>query len=458
MYMRRLVYLWCLLSLIITSCSKKGNDTGDIMSPEEQQAYENVLAVQEEAAVRFEELLLTLDTASALTQLREYFLQNAAVTSAEVGEQGIAVEYTNGMIGGIFVDPRDYPEPESVKSVPKAVPYPVYPLKSLVNIQKAIFLNPSYWERTQYANQITQQYATWLPKPTFALSKVYKNQEASVDKFKNLAGYGLIHVYSHGWAYPKEDNFTDIYLLTGEVASIAGTLAYWPDIKKRMVIITMTKNASGWKNIYWITRDFIATHNDFSKDTLLFYGGFCYSFLGKWPTLTEKFGNGTYMGFSWYVRTSRNAAWAISLVDSLCDTAATYPYTVSRWLGGAKPDKSYFEAKANKTVSIQYAGDESLFFWNFPTAAFDWTPSSMISKTEICKGASVTLKDKSTGGGLPVTGWEWYFYGGTPGYFSGQQPPAIYFNTVGSGTIRLVVSNAYGSGESSVYFSVVPCK
>ena len=457
--MKKYLYFFLFIVILLPSCKKADNGDPDGWTPADEEFYNKVIDLQDLASENFETWILSMDSATALNQLQQFFLQNVAVSSATLGDQGIAVEYTNGMRGGIFINPMDDPDPGFLKAndFPK-IPSPLKTPEALVNIKKAVFLNPSYWERSQYADWILQHYNYYMPWAGFTLQNAYKNQDASVSRFTGLAGYGVIHVYSHGWAYPKSSNISDVYLMTGEVASIAATLKYWPDIKKRMLIITKTKNASGWKNIYWINKDFIAGHNDFSQDTILFYGGFCYSFLGKWDQLNKNFAKGSYFGFSWYVRTNRNASWGASLVDSLCDTTRKPAYTTEKWISAPNPPKSYFEAAAQKTVRVQYVGDAALTFWQQPTAYFTWTASSMHSATEICRGSSVTVQDRSSGHGFPLTEWQWYFQNGTPSSYYGAQPPAIYFNTFGSGGVRLVVSNALGSNSSEVSFSIVNCK
>jgi hypothetical protein len=457
--MKKYLFLMLFVAVLFSSCTKTDSSDPEAMTPEDETAYGNIVALQEQASANFETWLITSDTATALEQVQQFFASNATVTRATLGNQGVAVEYVNGTAGGLFLKPMDEPDEGFLKgaNLPPVPPGPGTP-KSIVNLKKAIFLNPSYWERSFYADWILQHYNYYLPWVGFSLQSVFKNQEASLDRFAGLAGHGMIHVYSHGWAYPEETNIREIYLMTGEVASLDATKKYWPDIKARRVIINRTKNANGWKTIYWINKDFIAGHNDFSKDTVLFYGGFCYSFLGSWDQLYKKFAKGSYFGFTWYVRTNRNAQWGVSLVDSLCDTIRKPAYTTDSWMNGPNLPKSYYENMAAKTVRVQYIGDASLTFWLGPEAAFTWSASSMHNVTEICKGSTVTVQDKSKGNGFPINDWQWYFQNGTPDSYNGAQPPAIYFNTLGYGGIKLVVSNRLGSSTSEVNFIVVTCK
>ena len=70
-----------------------------------------------------------------------------------------------------------------------------------------------------------------MPEVGFTLKSIYKNQDASLDRFTQLSGNGIIHVYSHGLAYPDEKNIQEVYLKTGEIANLSSTQKYWGDIK-----------------------------------------------------------------------------------------------------------------------------------------------------------------------------------------------------------------------------------
>ncbi|MEI6901300.1 MAG: PKD domain-containing protein, partial [Bacteroidota bacterium] len=66
------------------------------------------------------------------------------------------------------------------------------------------------------------------------------------------------------------------------------------------------------------------------------------------------------------------------------------------------------------------------------TAMFTGTP------TTICKNGSVTFTDQSLAS--PIS-WSWSFPGGTPSTWNGQTPPAIVYNTGGTYTVALTVSD-----------------
>jgi hypothetical protein len=121
---------------------------------------------------------------------------------------------------------------------------------------------------------------------------------------------------------------------------------------------------SGSENVYLLSEKFIAGHNDFSQDTVLFYGGFCFSSLGKWPYLEQSFAAGTYFGHDWAVFTSYCNDWANDLIKTLADTTPGQPSSVLNWIGSPL-EKSYWDNDFKRTVSLAAYGDD-LFLWKKP--------------------------------------------------------------------------------------------
>jgi len=68
-------------------------------------------------------------------------------------------------------------------------------------------------------------------------------------------------------------------------------------------------------------------------------------------------------------------------------------------------------------------------------------PYFSVSETEITAGNTVQFTDLSTN---EPTEWNWFFEGGTPPE-SVEQHPEIMYNTPGNFSVKLIVSNAYGS-------------
>ncbi len=352
--------------MVITACSKYGDYGTKTWTKEEQAYYNKVITLQDSADSKYTIWSKTMDSVEAIKKLKQYFLADTSVTSATIGSQGIAVQYSNGMRGGIFLDSPDNRSGESlgsnsqVKSAESSLT-----LKSLVNKKKTIILDPGYWQWTSCSDLLEKGYKNWLPKAGFSLPTRYINHDAVVDRYTELANYGFIQFDAHGLAWPRKDSISEVYTMTGELANLVTSAKYWQDIYHGDILINKTKDIDGVrKNTYWISPNFVSSHNDFSKDTVLFIGGFCFSFLGDWSQLYNKFAAGAYFGYDWIVRTNKHQIWALSLMDSLCDTLTKPPYNPSKWIKGTNPAKSYYNETDRIWVNILYAGDPSLSLWN----------------------------------------------------------------------------------------------
>ena len=164
--------------------------------------------------------------------------------------------------------------------------------------KKTIFLNPSYWERQAWADPLTATADAAFAKTGYNAFEKYVNAQCTIDKFTSLSGYGIVHIYTHGIGLADKNNIQEVYMLTGETASQATTDKYFADIKAGKVPIVVYNGT----NKYCISPSFFARHNNFSDDTTLFYGGFCYSGLGGWKdTLIQVAKAGAYVGFDWHV-------------------------------------------------------------------------------------------------------------------------------------------------------------
>ena len=63
-----------------------------------------------------------------------------------------------------------------------------------------------------------------------------------------------------------------------------------------------------------------------------------------------------------------------------------------------------------------------------------------VSTTNVFVGESVDFTDFSTGN---PTSWNWTFNGGTPSFSINQNPDSIVYNTIGTYTVELTISNGY---------------
>jgi hypothetical protein len=395
--MKKATCLILTLTILLFACKKNDNDN---WSEEDRVYYNNVIALQETGYENYTTWLQTMDSLEAINLLQQFFLADSSVTFATIGTQGIAVQYSNGMRGGIFINPDDEFGEDSLDiELPIKMTTSDINEKSLVNSKKAIFLNPSYWDRMDNANSIVASYNTNLPRAGFSLQKIYKGIDASVDRFTELKGFGLIHVYSHGWPWPDNENISDVYMMTGEKINETTTPKYWQDIiKGNLITVIKAETSSGVKEfVYFVSEKFIASHNDFSKDTILFYGGFCYSYLGSWPEMKSTFANGDYFGFSWRVRTTWNCNLAKDLVKSLTDTLKDFPVNSGIWYTSPNPIKYRYDEEYQLNCQLKYTGDATLTMWK-GLPKIDTYGITNITETSATGGGNV-ISD----GGAPVT-------------------------------------------------------
>jgi hypothetical protein len=353
--------LFVLSLIFFTTCTTDEPKPGGEWSEENKESYDQVLNTQDQVGEDLDDWFQTMDSLDAINKAYQAFVNSENVSSATINSQGIAVQYSNGIRGGLFLRPKD-DAGEVGKEPLFDVPRPANGngLKSLVNKRKMIFINPHYYERSYFSDQMIQMHANNLVHVGMNPLYFYKNDSATVDHFANLEGYGIIQVYSHGWAWPKENNITEVYLLTGETANESTSKKYWDDLTGGNIPIV---KIAGNRNKYLISPAFIEKYNDFSKDNVLFYGGFCYSFLGGWPDLVHSFADGVYLGFDWSVYTFRNANWSVNMIAQMSDTSKPAPVTIGEWIDNSELEKSYWNERDQRTVHIYYTGDEKLTLW-----------------------------------------------------------------------------------------------
>ena len=360
----RLIALFFAFVIVLAwqGCNQDEDDPSGSWTDEDQQSYETLINLQEEGGLNLATYLMTQDTADALASLAQWFLTDPSVEWAEPGSQGVMVQYKNGLRGGILLDGED-----TTFTTDKRTPYTdeinqnEKNISSIPNKKEGAFINPHYIEREMQSLLISNVYNAHAHKVLDNLT-TYTDIACKLDVFADLDKYGYIHIYSHGIAWPKKKALVEVYLMTGERPTAQVSEKYG-ELLKSGDIITVYFNEID-RTVYCISPEFIKHYNDFSKDTVLFYGGFCYSFQGHWPDLYGRFADGAYFGHTWSVRTGRNAEWAKSLFRKMADVAAPTPWTTEKWLTGTPElPKEYFNAVDQKWVRVQYTGNAELALW-----------------------------------------------------------------------------------------------
>ncbi|MFC2121000.1 PKD domain-containing protein [Bacteroidota bacterium] len=351
-----------LLFLFISSwisCNKTDTPT---LPDEEQEAYDHVLHLQNEVDSQLDSWFSSMDSLDAIKMAQQEFANDPAVSAAIISDQGISVQYTNGMRGGLFLNPRDGRSfGDSTKaSMNNSQIDSNNGLKSLVNKNDYRILNPHYYERSEFTDYIATNNSISIQRINYPTALISKDAQCKLDQYADLAKYGIIHFYSHGYAWPKEDSITDVYMMSGETESNSTSAKYREDLDNGNILLIR----SNGHNTYFISKNFIENHNDFSKDTVLFYGGFCYSFLGDWPDIVNSCAQGAYLGFDWSVNTWNNIEWSENLIDKLSDTTFNRPMEIADWMSDTDLEKFFWHDIDEKTVHVLYSGDPSLRLWD----------------------------------------------------------------------------------------------
>ncbi len=264
-------FRWIILSILVanTACSDYGKTKvtdNTVWDKGGEAYYNNVIDLQTQAGEKYETWSKTMDSMEAINKVKQFFLSDTTVTSATIGSQGIAVQYSNGMRGGILINPQNGSvEGASSSGTFENMVKTSTGINSFVNSRKAICLFSVYWQYKDVLDVIERYYTSRLPNVGMNLAAVYKNSMASIDRFTELTGYGIIHIDSHGFAWPSEASISEIYLQTGEVANLNTTIKYWKDVIKGNLTVML----KSFTQLYFLSPEFISSHNDFSKDTVL---------------------------------------------------------------------------------------------------------------------------------------------------------------------------------------------
>ena len=357
-----LVFFLCgLLTMMFLSSCKKDKSESNGFDEEAQRSYEAVIALQNKSMQVFDGFLATQDTAAAKVSLAAWFKTDAIVEWAKVSSQGVMVKYTNGICGGLIIDlQRKKGNLKSLElSKPENAPKPIS-IKNLPSKKKAVILAAWYHDFEKEVNEEEKQWSyDFTVNDGLPSTELRTNDDVNLDLLTTLNVYGIIDFNTHGLAWPDQVNTEEVYMCSGEETNDETTKKYWNDIKQGTVGIFRKDNYI----IYAIRPSFITKYNDFSKDTIMFYGGFCYSALGSWLYIVNSCAAGTYFGFNWNVNSVKCANWAISLVQNLSDHSLATPMTVEQWMSTTPIPKQYWDAWNQKTVKIIYNGYGGLTFW-----------------------------------------------------------------------------------------------
>ncbi len=250
--------------LLLIGCSSDDGDAPPVKQYSAAEVSEMIVLPQEEKDQILDGLLTAgMDTIAAMDTVLVLFLEDPAVAYGEVGSQGIAIAYKNGMVGGIFTDPLDDPgEEPGFLNQDLPLPGTAQANDQKSTAKRAIFLNPHYADRVVYADRIIAYYNNNLPRAGYSELEIYKSEEVTLKKYTELSDHRIVHIYSHGWAWPTRSNIQEVYLMTGEDFNDNTYDEYWDDIQNGDVPLVKVR---GIGSKFFVTPSFIFQHNDFNS-------------------------------------------------------------------------------------------------------------------------------------------------------------------------------------------------
>lgn len=343
------------LSLILCGCKK--DEENNLPDPGNIEEINNAILLQEDAYDQLADLLQSTDTTTAKVSILSMILADPLVQLADTNSQGLYIQYKNGMRGGLIIDfeddPQDTISPFEIET--EDVLKAEQPKNIIPADERTVILNPHYFERERFTQKILSTYDKRLPLAGFYQPELHRNEDCTVEKFTFLGNYGIVHIYSHGWAWPCRSNIHTVYLMTGEFENASTSSYYWREILAGDIPIVTCGRKS---HKYFLSPDFIAEYNNFTEDTTMIYGGFCYSYLGGWPEIMNNAGAAGYFGFDWSVQTRWNARWARAVIYDLTRSDLLVPMTVEYWFYNTPTrPKSYYCIKApDFSVDLLYNG------------------------------------------------------------------------------------------------------
>lgn len=371
-----------LLTALLLSCNKDEN-LQTFLSPEQNQMQQAVIDLQNSSYQIWISMRNTVDSLVAVDSLLKFVEKSPEVSKAVKSSQGIMIQYKNGIRGGLFLNSErqdideisDYNsnltgKSRLYKSAAAGASGPSNP--------RTAILCPAYDQFDLAVDNLLYDVDDYYKRIDFWEPERYFGSDATVEKFAFLENYGVVDIYTHGCAWPRETDIEEVYILTGEQVNGSTSARYWRYIRTGDIPLIQVSN----NNYYWLSPEFIVNYSQFDQDTTLIFGGFCFSGLGSWPEKIIDASAGGYFCYNWSVYSSYSDTWENDLFNHLTDKSGP-PISCSDWFGKTGLPTAYYDVKDNKTVKIMYYGDSDLTLWErentFDYYSFIWQINGYLS-------------------------------------------------------------------------------
>ncbi len=342
--------------LLVCSEDSTGPDERDFVHPITIQAC---FDLQDSIAQSLLHWLDVTDTTAALNSSRRLLLEaQDLVDTAYVNSQGIAIEFKTGMRGGIMIDaldglplvPEDAPTNASPSPEPKVVEIRPGSLRALL-------LCPIYLERREIVDSLIESMGSDLARSGYGTFIKRLGKICTINHFNDLEGFGIIHIYSHGFVWPEDESHEEVYIMSSESAEklIRDYEDELLDGKLAPICIP------GRGNIYFIGSSYISAQNNIEDFTPLVYFSFRNGINSNW---TEKFytelNAGACVGVDGPLKADQNLGWSSGMYAALTDTSEEITTTLSEWRNSIDAEYDYDE---DIITRIDYAGPDDFIIW-----------------------------------------------------------------------------------------------
>jgi IPT/TIG domain len=353
----RLLVLSAAILLCMIFCSKDSTGPDTELSPIE---FVNAsLAMQSTYGDLLFSMFSNTDTSIAVKSiLSKIQSETDFVDSAWINSQGIAVEYKNGMRGGIMYDPEDhYAENMSQSRKLAGISDDEEYSDDTPGSIHTLFLCPIYSEKQIVADSIISVAQASFQNSGYRSFTKYVDQMCGIERFLNLDNNGLIHIYSHSFAWPEKDAVSEVYLMTGDTATSGLNSDYLAQINNSQLTVFYLPEHG---NTYFLAPSFLKDDIDLSDDNPLFYLDFGHSFSTGWQnTLIDDLGAGACIGYDWNIRADSSLSWTTSMYSLMGDTSQFKQASIDDWYNSIDP--SYQDGEY--TASILYDGPSEYYLW-----------------------------------------------------------------------------------------------
>jgi hypothetical protein len=345
-----------LLLLLVCSKDSTGPNERDFVHPITIQAC---FDLQDSIAQSLLNWLEVTDTTAALNSTRRLLLEaEDLVDSVYVNSQGIAIKFKTGIRGGIMIDALDGLPlvPESVYANASPAPEPKA-METRPGSLRALLLCPIYLERREIVDSLIMTMGSDLARAGYGTFIKRLGNICKISHFNDLGGFGIIHIYSHGFVWPDDELHEEVYVMSSESAEKLNRDYEEELLDGRLAPIYIP----GRGNIYFIGSSYISTQNNFENYSPLVYFSFRNGINSNW---TEKFytklNAGACVGPDGPLKADQNLEWSTGMYAALTDTSEELTTTLSEWYNSIDAEYDYDD---DIITRIDYTGPDDFIIW-----------------------------------------------------------------------------------------------